>query len=86
MALVGEPPRASPALAAYWHPVALGSYPYDVQPIVVVGSSRWPGPDKRTSQNLTADGQQGAFAVMVANRSEFSAGQFVLLDELSGAS
>ena len=67
-------------------PVAPGSYTYDTQPIIVVGPSRWPGPNKSTSQNLTADGQQGAFSVTVVNGSGFSAGQFVLLDELSGAS
>ena len=67
-------------------PVDPGSYTYDTQPIIIIGPSRWPGPDKRTSQNLTADGQQGAFSVTVANGSGFSAGQFVLLDELSGAS
>jgi Pectate lyase superfamily protein len=67
-------------------PVNPGSYTYDTQPIIIVGPSRWPGPDNSTSQNLTADGQQGAFSVTVANGSGFSAGQFVLLDELSGAS
>ena len=47
---------------------------------------RWPGPDNSTSQNLTVDGQQGATSVTVANASGFAAGQFVLLDETSGAS
>jgi hypothetical protein len=67
-------------------PVAPGSYTYDTQPIIILGPSRWPGADKRTSQNLTADGQQGSFSVTIANGSGFAAGQFVLLDELSGAS
>jgi Pectate lyase superfamily protein len=67
-------------------PVYPGSYTHDAQPILIVGPSRWPGPDKSTSQNLTADGQPGAFSVTVAYGSVFSAGQFVLLDELSGAS
>jgi Pectate lyase superfamily protein len=67
-------------------PVAPGSYTYDTQPIIVIGPSRWPGPNQSTSQNLMADGEQGAFSVTVVNGSGFSAGQFVLLDELSGAS
>jgi len=67
-------------------PVNPGSYSHDARPIIIVGPSRWPGPDNYTSQNLTADGQPGAFSVTVANGSGFSAGQFVLLDELSGAS
>ena len=67
-------------------PVDPGSYTYDAQPIIIIGPSRWPGPDERTPQNLTADGQQSAFSVTVANESGLSAGQFVLLDESSGAS
>ena len=67
-------------------PVAPSSYQYDAQPIIVVGPSRWPGPDKSGSRNLIADGQQGAFSVTVADGGGFAAGQFVMLDELSGAS
>lgn len=67
-------------------PVDPGSYTYDAQPVIIVGPSRWPGPDKTTSQNLTIDGAQGSMSVTVANGSGFVAGQFVLLDELSGAS
>ena len=67
-------------------PVDPGTYTQDAQPIIIVGPSRWPSPDNSTSQNLTADGQQGAFSVTVANGSGFAAGQFVMLDELSGAS
>jgi len=63
-----------------------GSYTYDAQPIVIVGPSRWPGPDKSNSQGLTADGQQGAYSVTIASASGYAAGQFVLLDETSGAS
>ena len=66
-------------------PVDPSSYTYDAQPIVIVGPSRWPGPDNSTSQALTSDGQQGAKSVTIANASGFAAGQFVLLDELSGA-
>ena len=66
-------------------PADPGSYGYDAQPIIIVGPSRWPSPDNSTSQNLTADGLQGAFTVTVASGSGFAAGQFVLLDELSGA-
>jgi hypothetical protein len=58
----------------------------DQQPLVIIGPSRWPGPDDATSQNLTADADKGAYSVTMANAAGFSAGQFVLLDELSGAS
>lgn len=61
------------------------SYSYDAQPIIIIGPQRWPSPDA-TSQNLTADGVKGATSVTVANGSGFAAGQFVLIDELSGAS
>jgi Divergent InlB B-repeat domain len=63
-----------------------GSYTYDTQPIVIVGPSRWPSVDKSTSQSLSVDGQQGAYSVTIANPSGYTAGQFVLLDETSGAS
>ena len=66
-------------------PVNPSTYTYDTQSVVVIGPSRWPGPDDSTSQNLTVDGQQGASSVTIANASGFAAGQFVLLDELSGA-
>jgi len=56
----------------------------DAQPIVIIGPNRWPWPDSTTSQNLTADGAKGAHSVTVANGSGFAAGQFVLLDELTG--
>jgi hypothetical protein len=55
----------------------------DVQPIIIVGQTRWPKPDNTTSQNLTADGVQGAMSVTIANASGFTAGQWVLLDEIS---
>ena len=66
-------------------PVDPGTYSYDAQPIIVVGPDRYPAPDNSTSKNLTVDGQQGAFSVTVSSGSGFAAGQFVLLDELSGA-
>jgi len=72
--------RLSPYL-----PVDPGSYRWDAQPVVVIGPQRWPKVDT-TSQNLTADGAKGAMAVTVATTSGLAAGQFVLLDELSGAS
>jgi hypothetical protein len=62
------------------------TYSYDAQPIIVVGPTRWPSPDNSTSQNLAADVQQGLFSVTVASASGYAAGQFVLLDETSGAS
>jgi hypothetical protein len=57
----------------------------DAQPIIIIGPSRWPGPDATTSQNLTTDAAKGNMSVTLTNSSGFSAGQFVLLDELSGA-
>jgi hypothetical protein len=58
--------------------------PPDAQPFVVIGPNRWPAPDS-SSQNLSADGVKGTNSVTVASGSGFKAGQFVLLDELSGA-
>jgi hypothetical protein len=62
------------------------AYNIDAQPILIIGPSRWPGPDSSTSQALTADGAKDAFSVTIANAAGFAAGQFVLLDEKSGAS
>src|SRR5580704_9399273 len=63
------------------------SYTYDAKPVVIVGPSRRPGSYNSTSsRSLTADGQQGAYSVTIASASGFAAGQFVLLDETSGAS
>jgi hypothetical protein len=67
-------------------PIDPGSYPYDAQPIVIIGPARWVKPDDTTSQNLTTDGAKSATTVTVANAAGFAAGQFVLLDERSGAS
>jgi hypothetical protein len=67
-------------------PVDPSTYTYDPQPIIIVGPQRWPSPDNSTSQNLTADGGKGATSVAIANASGFAPGQFVLLDERSGAS
>jgi hypothetical protein len=76
----GARPRISPT-----QPVDPGTYNPDPQPLVIIGASRWPGPDTTTSQNLTADGINGARSITVQKASAFTAGQFVLLDELSGA-
>ena len=54
-------------------------------PIVIVGPARWAN-GGGTSTNLTSDGVKGANSVTVASSVGFSAGQFVLLDELSNAS
>jgi hypothetical protein len=59
---------------------------YDQQPIIIVGPQRWAGPDNRTSQSLIDDGAQAAKSVRIANASGFAFGQFVILDEVSGAS
>ena len=54
-------------------------------PIVIVGPARWDN-GGGTSTNLTSDAVKGANSVNVASTAGFSAGQFVLLDELSNAS
>ncbi len=77
----GARPRVSAT-----QPVDPGSYNPDPQPLVIIGASRWPGPDSTRSQNLTTDGAKGASVVTVQSASVFAAGKFVLLDELSGAS
>jgi len=64
-----------------------GSYqpgPYPA-PIVIVGPARWDN-GGGSSANLTSDAVKGAYSVNVASSAGFSAGQFVLLDELSNAS
>jgi hypothetical protein len=66
-------------------PINPSTYSYDAQPIVIIGPQRWVQPDPSTAQNLTADGVKGATSVTVANPTGFAPGQFVLLDELSGA-
>src|ERR1700730_15184380 len=63
-----------------------GSYKYNAKPVVIVGPSRYQSPNNSTSRSLTADGQQGAYSVTIANASGYAAGQFVVLDETSGAS
>src|SRR5262249_20702374 len=72
------------ARTSQFQPIDPASYAYDAQPIVIVGPQRWPNHD--SSQNLTVDGQQGSLSVTIANASGYAAGQFVLLDETSGAS
>ena len=54
-------------------------------PIVIVGPARYVDAGG-TSTNLTSDAVKGAYSVNVASAAGFSAGQFVLLDELSNAS
>lgn len=77
----GALPRISPS-----QPVDPSTYNPDPQPVVIIGPSRWPGPNSAQSQNLTADGAKAADSITVQNGSAFTAGKFVLLDELSGAS
>lgn len=59
--------------------------PQDAQPIIVIGPQRWTGADDATSRDLAKDGLKGAMSVTLGDASGFAAGQFVLLDELSGA-
>jgi hypothetical protein len=53
-------------------------------PLVIIGPARWDN-NGGTSVNLGADAAKGAYSVTVSNAAPFSAGQIVLLDELSGA-
>jgi len=55
------------------------------EPIIIIGPGRWPGPDESTAQDLSSDGKKGAMSATVKDGGGFAAGQFVLLDELSGA-
>jgi hypothetical protein len=84
----GAKPRSSTVVAGtkgILAPVNGGYIVEDTQPIIIVGPSRYPGPDNSTAQNLTGDGVAGSNSVTVASTSGFTPGQFVLLDELSGA-
>jgi hypothetical protein len=67
-------------------PIDPSSYTYDTQPVIVIGPQRWVASDSTTSRNLTTDGAKGGTTVTIANASGFAAGQYVLLDEVSGAS
>ncbi len=70
----------------------------DPYALVIVGPGEWVNPDgdarcqgltayqTQYMQLLTANGTQGSTSVAVANGSIFSAGQYVLLDQTSGAS
>lgn len=62
------------------------AYTVDVQPIIQVAPSTFPTPNEPGTQLLTADGLEGTYTVTIADASAFAAGQFVILDELSGAS
>lgn len=77
----GAQPRINPTT-----PKDPGTYSYEAEPVVIIGPQRWNVFDNTTSKNLTADGAKGALAITVSDGSGFAAGQFVMLDELSGAS
>lgn len=84
----GAKPRTSTVVArtkGILAPVGGGYIVDDAQPVIIVGPSRWPGPDNKTSQNLTDNGIAGSNSVTIASANGFARGQFVLLDELSGA-
>jgi hypothetical protein len=68
--------------------IAVGPKP---SPLIIVGPSRYGANNGDNvgvvgSTNLTADAVKGANTVTVASPTGFSAGQIVLLDEVSGAS
>jgi hypothetical protein len=84
----GAPPRLSKLISGsdYIHAVPPDSN-RDAQPILILGPQRWTAPDNTSSQNLIVDGIKDASSVTSANAAScFAAGQFVLLDEKSGAS
>jgi hypothetical protein len=53
-------------------------------PLIIIGPSQYSSA-AGSATNLTADAAKGAFSVTLASAGGFSAGQYVLLDELSGA-
>ena len=53
-------------------------------PLIIIGPARYSN-GTTASVNLTADGAKGSSSITVASTAGFSPGQFVLLDELSGA-
>jgi hypothetical protein len=67
-------------------PVDPSTYSYVAEPVVIIGPQRWVKPDASTSQNLATDGVKESRSVSVSSTRGFAAGQFVLVDELSGAS
>jgi hypothetical protein len=87
----GAKPRNSAAVAGTMGILSPADNAYivpDSQPIIIVGATRWPHPgadSSSASQNLTGDGVAGSNSVTIANAKGFTSGQFVLLDELSGA-
>ena len=84
----GAPPRLSKLISGsdYIHAVPPDAN-LDPQPILILGPQRWPTADNTSSQNLIVDGMKDASSVTLANAGScFAAGQFVLLDEKSGAS
>lgn len=56
------------------------------RPNIIIGPNRWPKSDVYASQNLVVDAAKGAYSITIANAAGFRKGQFVLLDEESGAS
>jgi pectate lyase-like protein len=58
----------------------------NAQPNIIIGPNRWPQADNAGSKNLTADAAQGSLTVTVADARAMHAGEFVLVDQLSGAS
>lgn len=84
----GAKPRTSTIVAGtkgIFAPVDGGYIVDDAQAIIIVGPSRWPGPANSTSKNLVGDSVAGSNSVTIASAGGFAPGQFVLLDELSGA-
>lgn len=56
-------------------------------PVVILGPARWAsGSGFAGSTDLTADAVKGAYSITVASAAGLTAGETVLLDELSGAS
>jgi hypothetical protein len=87
----GAKPRNSTAVAGTMGILSPANNAYivpDSQPIIIVGATRWPHPggdSSSASQNLTSNGVAGSNPVTITNANGFTPGQFVLLDELSGA-
>jgi hypothetical protein len=53
----------------------------EIEPVIIIGPNRWPGPDDSTAKHLSEDGVKGSRTVSVGDSQGFAAGQLVLIDE-----
>jgi hypothetical protein len=82
----GAPPRSTKIASGNIFRPQTTAFSGDGQPVVIFGQDEYSDVDSSTAVNLTTDGVKDSYSVTIANAAGFSVGQFVLLDELSGAS